>query len=123
MEARRGKGVSKEGQEIFDALVKTLPTRWDGTRIVVNDQVLIEAPYRSEDCKASKEQGGALAQVRRVVSLDLHLLYDALCVCSSVKLGNNTIIRSNPARTQLIGFTAYSWKANARKSKQRSETA
>ena len=69
-EARRGKGVSKEAQEIFDRLSKTLPTRWDGTRIVVNDVVVIEAPYRSEDCRAGTgAPKDSLGRVRKVVSI------------------------------------------------------
>jgi hypothetical protein len=68
-DARKGKGVSKEAQEIFDRLSRTLPTRWEGKDIVANDSVVIEVPYRPEDCKlldgAPKE---SLGRVRKVVS-------------------------------------------------------
>lgn len=46
-----------------------LPTRWDGKDIVVLDQVVVKGPgYRSEDCRAGKEAGSALARVKKVVS-------------------------------------------------------
>lgn len=46
-----------------------LPTRWEGKNIVVMDQVTVMGPgYKSEDCKAGKEAGSALARVKKVVS-------------------------------------------------------
>lgn len=46
-----------------------LPTKWDGKDIVVMDQVVVKGPgYRSEDCRAGKEAGSALARVKKVVS-------------------------------------------------------
>lgn len=45
-----------------------LPTRWDGKDIVVMDQVVVKGPgYRSEDCRAGKEAGSALARVKKVL--------------------------------------------------------
>ncbi|KAI9738810.1 MAG: hypothetical protein M1834_008317 [Cirrosporium novae-zelandiae] len=71
LQARRGKGVTREGQEIFDALARTLPVRWDAKNVVVSDNVVIEAPYRVEDCKAIEGKGQnaqhALVRVRKVV--------------------------------------------------------
>lgn len=69
--ARKNKSVSKDGQEIFDALSRTLPTRWDGTSIVVMDAVVIANPYKGEDCKAKAgagQQAGVLPRVKKVVS-------------------------------------------------------
>ncbi|KZF24397.1 hypothetical protein L228DRAFT_266740 [Xylona heveae TC161] len=66
-EARRGKGVGKEGQDIFDALSRTLPTRWAGTSIVVLDSVTIAAPYRPSDCDAPPREHRTLMRVRRVL--------------------------------------------------------
>lgn len=67
--ARKNKSVTKEAQEIFDALTRTLPTRWDGTNIVVMDAVVISTPYRGEDCRAAAGQhASALARVKKVVS-------------------------------------------------------
>ncbi len=60
--------MTKEAQEIFDALTRTLPTRWDGTSIVVMDAVVISSPYRVEDCRAvAGQQASALARVKKVV--------------------------------------------------------
>ncbi|KAL9038151.1 MAG: hypothetical protein Q9214_005401 [Letrouitia sp. 1 TL-2023] len=68
--SRKNKSVGREAQELFDGLGRTLPTRWDGTSIVVMDEVLISAPYRGEDCKAKAGvQAHTLNRVRKVVSL------------------------------------------------------
>lgn len=89
-ERKRGKGVSKEGQAIYDALDRmyvtyishTLldqrervvakkkhryPTRWHEKNIVVNDAVIISPPYGVEDCKAPKEKATSLAMIKRVL--------------------------------------------------------
>lgn len=63
------RNVSKEAQEIFDAISRILPTRWEGKDIVVMDHVTVKGPgYRSEDCRAAKEATSALARVKKVVS-------------------------------------------------------
>ncbi|CAF9929445.1 hypothetical protein IMSHALPRED_007914 [Imshaugia aleurites] len=62
------RNVSKEAQEIFDAISRMLPTRWDGKDIVVMDQVVVKGPgYRSEDCRAGKEAASALTRVKKVL--------------------------------------------------------
>lgn len=68
--AKRNLSVGKEVQEIFDAIGKTLPVRWDGKDIVVMDQVVVKGPgYKGDDCVAGKNAGqGALPRVRKVVS-------------------------------------------------------
>lgn len=67
--ARKNPSASKEAQEIFDAISRTLPTKWAGTSIVVNETVVITSPYRAENCKAVPgQQPGALARVKMVVS-------------------------------------------------------
>lgn len=68
--AKRNLSVGKEAQEIFDAIGRQLPVRWEGKDIVVVDQVVVKAPgYRGEDCTAGKNAGqGTLARVRKVVS-------------------------------------------------------
>ncbi|KAI9717949.1 MAG: hypothetical protein M1828_007041 [Chrysothrix sp. TS-e1954] len=66
-DATRGKGVGKEGQEIFDAFFRTLPARWEGTTMVISDAVRIAKPYRSEDCMARQDQQKALVRVRQVL--------------------------------------------------------
>jgi len=67
--ARKNKSVNKEAQDIFDGLYRTLPTRWDGSNIVVNDAVVITAPYRAEDCRVGAgQQVSMLGRVKKVVS-------------------------------------------------------
>ena len=87
--ARKNKSVSKEAQDIFDGLSRTLPTRWDGTNMVVNDGVVISAPYRAEDCRAGAGQHASmLSRVKKVVSgicstvgqIDIAQLTLAICV-------------------------------------------
>ncbi|KAL9600742.1 MAG: hypothetical protein Q9219_002983 [cf. Caloplaca sp. 3 TL-2023] len=68
--SRKNKNVSKEAQDLFDGIGRTLPTRWDGNNIVVMDSVVISAPYRGEDCRAGNGvPAGTLSRVRKVVSL------------------------------------------------------
>jgi len=64
---QKGKGVSAEAQELFDAISRTLPTRWADTQIVVNDSVLIQAPYTLDSIKAPADKHQAQAHVRKVV--------------------------------------------------------
>ncbi|EEF30988.1 conserved hypothetical protein [Ricinus communis] len=45
---RLGVGVTAEAQNIFDALSKTLPVRWDKTVIVVMNEVRVNNPYLPE---------------------------------------------------------------------------
>ncbi|BFZ65087.1 hypothetical protein YB2330_006250 [Saitoella coloradoensis] len=60
-------GVGREGVEIFEALSKTLPCRWQGTAIVVLDEVMVESPYTAETCKSIEEgSGGNGYSLRRV---------------------------------------------------------
>ena len=45
----------------------SLPTRWADTQIVVNDSVLIQAPYTLDSIKAPADKHQAKAHVRKVV--------------------------------------------------------
>ena len=66
---RKNKSAGKEAQDLFDALSRTLPTRWDGVSIVVMDSVVVSSPYRGEDCKAGNGvPAHTLNRVRKVVS-------------------------------------------------------
>jgi hypothetical protein len=46
---------------------RRLPTRWDESRIIVNDAVVIESPYAVENIKAAKGREQSLPHVRKVV--------------------------------------------------------
>ncbi|CEP07367.1 hypothetical protein [Parasitella parasitica] len=61
-----GVGVTKEGQDIFNALSKTLPCRWSKETIVVMDEILITPPYGVDDCKASASSAASLTRVKKV---------------------------------------------------------
>ena len=57
--AKRNKNVSKEAQDIFDAMIRMYAnTRWDGDRMVVAESVVIEKPYKVENCTAIAAAGG-----------------------------------------------------------------
>ncbi|KAK3208003.1 hypothetical protein GRF29_96g1143913 [Pseudopithomyces chartarum] len=66
-DAQRGKGVTKEAQDIFDAVSRLLPTRWSDAQIVVNDAVLIEPPYTIDNLKVLPGKEQSLASVRRIM--------------------------------------------------------
>lgn len=70
-EARRGKGVTREAQDLFDAFSRTMPARWDGTSIVVADAVVIAKPYRVNDCRPLVSgDSAALTHVRKVLEME-----------------------------------------------------
>ncbi|OXV06155.1 hypothetical protein Egran_06077 [Elaphomyces granulatus] len=69
-EARRGKGVTREAQDLFDAFSRTMPARWDGTSIVVADAVVIAKPYHVNDCRALVPGDSALVRVRKVLIME-----------------------------------------------------
>ncbi|KAK2792675.1 hypothetical protein FQN51_001593 [Onygenales sp. PD_10] len=71
-EQRRGKGVSKEAQDLFDAFSRTMPARWEGTSIVVADTVIISKPYQIDNCRAltGDEISAALIRVRKVLEME-----------------------------------------------------
>ncbi|KAI8646962.1 anticodon-binding domain-containing protein [Parasitella parasitica] len=62
-----GVGVTKEGQDIFNALSKTLPCRWSKETIVVMDEILITPPYGIDDCKANASSAASLTRVKKVL--------------------------------------------------------
>ncbi|KAI7902996.1 anticodon-binding domain-containing protein [Cokeromyces recurvatus] len=62
-----GIGVTKEGQDIFNALSKTLPCRWSKDTIIVMDEILITPPYGVNDCKANASSSALLARIKKVL--------------------------------------------------------
>ncbi|KAF2402440.1 hypothetical protein EJ06DRAFT_507308 [Trichodelitschia bisporula] len=66
-EANRGRGVSAEAQEVFDHFEKTLPTRWDGPNIIVNDSIRVEPPYTVESLRVPKNKQGQMMQIKKVL--------------------------------------------------------
>ncbi|KAL4752787.1 hypothetical protein BDW72DRAFT_170570 [Aspergillus terricola var. indicus] len=71
-EARRGKGVTREAQDLFNAFIRTMPTtRWDGANIIVADAVAIAPPYRVDDCRPLVAgDTAALARIRKVLEME-----------------------------------------------------
>ncbi|KAJ5662059.1 uncharacterized protein N7477_009675 [Penicillium maclennaniae] len=70
-EARRGKGVTSEAQDIFDAFSRTMPAHWHGQNIVVAETVTIAPPYRVDDCRPLVEgDTAALDRVRKVLAME-----------------------------------------------------
>ncbi|KAF7511222.1 hypothetical protein GJ744_005119 [Endocarpon pusillum] len=70
-DAKRGRGVTREAQDIFDGISRTYPARWQGTAMVVNENVIIEQPYHVEDCRpvgGSAEQG--LLRIQKVLGME-----------------------------------------------------
>lgn len=67
--AKIGIGVSAEAQQIYDALQKTLPCKWDGKKIVVLQEVVIDEPYNSGACGglSSHPDANLLQRVKQVL--------------------------------------------------------
>lgn len=81
-EARRGKGVTREAQDLFDAFSRTMPAHWNGPHIVVADSVSISPPYRVDDCRPLVVGNeAALARVRKVVSQNCLQIFER-CPCT-----------------------------------------
>ncbi|KAI9246207.1 anticodon-binding domain-containing protein [Sporodiniella umbellata] len=63
-----GVGVTKDGQDIFNALSKTLPCHWSKESIVVMDEIVILPPYGIDHCKSKTETPStSLARVKKVL--------------------------------------------------------
>ncbi|KAL4955519.1 anticodon-binding domain-containing protein [Aspergillus filifer] len=97
-EARRGKGVTREAQDLFDAFSRTMPTRWDGASIIVTDTVIIAPPYRVDDCRpVNQNDTAALARVRKVLEMERKKIE---LRNASAAIGNsNTFSRNSNAAT------------------------
>lgn len=70
-EKRRGKGVTREAQDLFDAFYRTMPVQWDGPNIIIAEAVVIAPPYRVDDCRPLVAgDTAALARVRKVLEME-----------------------------------------------------
>ncbi|CAM9962857.1 unnamed protein product, partial [Phaeothamnion confervicola] len=59
--------ASPEGQQIFDALAKTMDCEWQDRTIIVYGQVAIHEPYDMESCRSLDGKAVALARVVKVL--------------------------------------------------------
>ncbi|GAA6058587.1 hypothetical protein JCM10212_007026 [Sporobolomyces blumeae] len=64
-DARVGKGVSREAQDVFDLLSRTLPVRWSGAEIVVLDEVVVDTDAWT--VKGAKGSGERIERVGKVL--------------------------------------------------------
>ncbi|KAJ7525981.1 hypothetical protein O6H91_17G076800 [Diphasiastrum complanatum] len=65
---RIGEGVTQEAQDIFDALSKTLPVRWEKTSIMVMNEVCVSDPYLPENVEGGTS--AANERVKKVLALE-----------------------------------------------------
>jgi len=70
---RFGVGVTQEAQDIFDALSKTLPVRWEKTAILVMNEVRVSHPYLPDDVIGGPP--AANERVRKVLELERKRLH------------------------------------------------
>lgn len=52
---------------VHNLMTHRLPTRWDDTRIIVNDAVVIGAPYGLDNAKAAQGKDQSLTHIKRVM--------------------------------------------------------
>ncbi|KAJ1857032.1 hypothetical protein GGH12_001829 [Coemansia sp. RSA 1822] len=69
--SRIGVGVSEHAQSIFEALSKTLPCRWDQSRIIVLDEIAIDPPYTADTCRELTSAASTLLRVKKVLQGEL----------------------------------------------------
>ena len=64
-----GENVSALAQDVFDALARTLPCKWNGDVIVVMDEVEVRGPNYDE-ASGSGTTHGAAERVQKVLALE-----------------------------------------------------
>jgi hypothetical protein len=72
-----GAGVTRDAQLIFNELDRILPCRWDGTNIIVLDDILLQPPYQVDNVSpiaraqqhhhAEGELQVAIARIRQII--------------------------------------------------------
>lgn len=71
MKATRNIHTTDEGQQVFNAVYKTVPNvKWKGNSIVVLDEVVIDNPYTVNAIKSLKpaaEESDAIGLVKKIV--------------------------------------------------------
>ena len=68
-------GQSGQGQVVFDKLLKACnEVKWEGEAIIVLNQIRVDPPYGSDDCRLIQSAGGdvalnenSLERVKRIV--------------------------------------------------------
>ena len=68
-------------------VIRSLPTRWHDTSIVVNDAVIISKPYTVDSCAAPKDQQNALNRVKKVLEHERKKIADRTGKSSTVTTG------------------------------------
>lgn len=68
--ARIGVGVTREGQQIFDALAKTLPCAWRGPDILVMTEVVVAPPYDLQSCSQLVPNPSLFGRIQKVLSAE-----------------------------------------------------
>lgn len=68
LELTRGKGVSNEGQLLFDALSKTMKVSWLGKSIVVMESIIINDPYTDCETKETSVNSVFFERVKKVLA-------------------------------------------------------
>ncbi|KAJ1873622.1 hypothetical protein LPJ57_004921 [Coemansia sp. RSA 486] len=76
--SRIGVGVTDVAQSIFEALSRTLPCRWDQSKIVVLDEVVIESPYSVDNCREITQAPVTLQRVKKVLQGELNRIAAAV---------------------------------------------
>lgn len=67
-----GEGVSVLAQHMYDAINKTMPCSWDGSVIVVLDEVRVAPPYTPSTCTTKNPRDTTTMQrVQKVVRMDI----------------------------------------------------
>ena len=73
--AKKNRNVSREAQDIFDAMLRMYAnTRWDGDNMIVAESVIIERPYKVDNCSpigGLSAQPEGVRRIKKVVSIPL----------------------------------------------------